>query len=130
MFKKMITTLTLTVALSALAHEGHDQAPGSLKSSHGGIVKAGHEINLEYIVTGQTIKLFPLSHDGKDILNNDVRMTATFKSPKGKPEVAVIDFKEGSYNTTVDFKGAYRVEMTVTTETKGKKDSFKFQVEK
>lgn len=130
MFKKMFTMLTLTLTLNAWAHEGHDQPPGSLKSNHGGIVKAGHQINLEYVVTGQTVKLFPLSHDGKDLSNNEVHITATFKSPKGKPETAVIDFKEGSYNTTVDFKGAYRVEMIVLTETKGKKDSFKFQVEK
>lgn len=130
MFKKIITTLALTTALSAFAHEGHEQPPGTLKSVHGGIVKAGHQINLEYIVSGQTVKLFPLSHDGKDISNHEVQITATFKSPKGKAEVAVIDFKDGSYNTSVDFKGAYRVEMTVLTETKGKKDSFKFQVEK
>lgn len=113
-----------------MAHEGHDQAPGALKASHGGTVLAGKEINLEYMTSANEVKLYPLTHDGKDLSPDKVKVSAVAKAPKGKPEALIVTTAEGAFATKVDFKNAYRVEVTVTTETNGKKDSFKFQVEK
>lgn len=130
MFKKIILAAVMMVTVNLFAHEGHDQVPGALKANHGGVVKAGHQINLEYVVSANTVKIFPVSHDGIDLLQNEVKISATVKAPKGKAEPAKLEFKDGSYVTTVDFKGAYRIEMVVTAEIKAKKDSFKFQIEK
>lgn len=130
MFKKIILSIVFMGALTSFAHEGHDQAPGTIKSNHGGVVKAGKEINLEYVVTGAEVKLFPASHDGKDLNSSDVQMTVTAKLPKGKAEVLKLENKNGSLVATVDFKSAYRVEMNVEANHQGKKSTFKFQVEK
>ena len=117
-------------SVNLFGHEGHDEAPGALKANHGGTVKAGKQINLEYVVAGTDVKIYPISHEGKELTQAEVKLLATAKSPKGKAEPTPLDFKDGSFLAKVDFKGAYRVEMNVVAEVKGKKDSFKFQIEK
>ncbi len=130
MFKKLLTVVLLLGSLTTFSHEGHDQAPGSLKANHGGTVKSGKQLNMEFVVSGNEVKLFPASHEGEDLLAADVKITATTKLPKGKVEPAKIDFKNGAFVTQVDFKNAYRIEMVVEAELKGKKSSFKLQIEK
>ncbi|MDG0817672.1 hypothetical protein [Bdellovibrio svalbardensis] len=126
----LLSLITVLLIQPAFAHEGHDQAPGTLKASHGGTVLAGKEINLEYMTSANEVKLYPITHEGKDLAADKVKISATAKAPKGKAEVLQIVPKDGSFVTQVDFKKAYRVEVIVTTESNGKKDSFKFQVEK
>ena len=128
---KVIAGLVLMVSTGSIvfAHEGHDDAPGSIKANHGGIVKSGKVINLEYVVLGNEVALYPLSHDGKDLNAAQVKLSATGKVPKGKAENLKIDTQNG-FKTAVDFKGAYRSEVVVTADNEGKKDTFKFQVEK
>lgn len=123
-------TVVLVTAFNTYAHEGHDEAPGSIKANHGGTVKSGKDINLEYVVSGTTVKLYPVTHEGKDLIASDVKLTATAKVPKGKAEPVKIEFKDGVFETTVDFKSAYRTEIIVTADNKGKISTFKFQVEK
>ncbi|MGZ3804313.1 MAG: hypothetical protein ACXVB4_08900 [Pseudobdellovibrionaceae bacterium] len=130
-----MTKLTLSLSAFllipfAFAHEGHDITPGMLKSLHGGSVLAGKEINLEYTISSNEVKLYPLSHEGKDLPSSQVKVSATAKTPKGKTEALKLEPKEGVLTTQVDFKDAYRVEVNVKTESNGKKDAFKFQVEK
>ena len=122
--------MVLLVSVGSFAHEGHDDAPGAIKANHGGTVKAGKEINLEYVVSGTDVKLFPVGHDGKDLTAAEVKLTVTAKLPKGKAEAVKTESKDGAFVAKVDFKAAYRVEMNVDAEVKGKKSSFKFQVEK
>ena len=128
--KKLILAILLLISVSLFAHEGHDDAPGAIKANHGGTVKAGKEINLEYVVSGSEVKLFPVSHEGKDLTAAEVKLTATAKPPKGKAEAVKVESKDGAYVAMVDFKGAYRTEMNVDTDVKGKKSTFKFQIEK
>lgn len=130
--KAVMTSVFLALSISSVsyAHEGHDNAPGALKASHGGVVKAGEQLNLEYVVSGTEVKLYAVSHDGKDIAPSSVKVSGTSKSPKAKEENLKLQLKDGAYVAAVDFKGAYRVEMKIVTELSGKKDSFKFQVEK
>lgn len=130
MFKRFFAALIFLSSLSVSAHEGHDIAPGALKSNHGGVVKAGKDINLEYVITGTEIKLYPVTHEGMDLATSEVKLTATLKSPKGKVETAKLETKEGVVTAKIDFKGAYRMEMKVNADVKGKKSSFSFQVEK
>ncbi len=129
-FKNILAIAGLLIATNVFAHEGHDLLPGNLKANHGGTVKAGKEINLEYVVAGSEVSLYPISHEGVDLSANDVKITATEKSPKGKKVDSKLEVKNGAYVANVDFKGAYRVEMNVTANNKGKVSTFKFQVEK
>lgn len=130
MFRGLILLIVTVLSTCAFAHEGHDGAPGALKSNHGGTVKAGKELNLEYLVSGSEVKLFPMSHDGKDLPTTEVIMTVNAKTPKGKSERINLEVKDGAFSAVIDFKGAYRIEMNVEAENKGKKSTFKFQVEK
>ncbi len=128
--KKIIFASVILVSLNLLAHAGHDDAPGAIKANHGGTVKAGKEINLEYVVSGTEVKLYPESHEGKDLTASDVKLVVTAKSPKGKAESVKVENKDGAFVAVVDFKGAYRTEVNVDADVKGKKSTFKFQVEK
>lgn len=127
---KLLTAVVLMGSLNLFAHEGHDHAPGALKALHGGTVVAGKEINLEYVVSGNEVKLFPATHEGKDIPATKAKLKVTTKLRKGKAEAIKLELKDGVYVAKVDFKGNYRIEMNVATETDDEKDSFKFQVEK
>ena len=130
MFKKVFMAAVILVSFAAFSHEGHDQAPGSIKANHGGTVKSGKQMNLEYVVSGTEVKLFPASHKGEDLAVENVKITATTKLPKTKPVPAKIEFKDGAFVTNVDFKNAYRVEMNVEADLNGNKSSFKLQIEK
>ncbi len=130
MFKKIIVSALLAGTINTYAHEGHDATPGSIKANHGGTVKSGKEINLEYVVSGTTVKLYPVTHEGIDLATADIKLTATAKLPKGKAEPVKIEIKDGVFQTTVDFKSAYRTELVVNADTKGKVSTFKFQIEK
>lgn len=130
MIKKIILSILIGASIPIFAHEGHDETPGSLKANHGGAVKAGKEINLEYVVSGTQVKLFPISHEGKDLSPNEVKLTATTKLPKGKAEVAKLEVQDGAFITDIDFKNAFRVELNVSASKAGKADSFKLQIEK
>ncbi|MEK6628230.1 MAG: hypothetical protein AABY53_06355 [Bdellovibrionota bacterium] len=132
MFKKIIVVALLLGSVNLFAHEGHDHnAPGTLKANHGGVVKAGKNINLEYVVSGEELKLIPAAHEGETLAVNEVKLTATAKLPKTKKQEPLkLDFKDGVYLTKIDFKGAYRAEIMVKADNKGKQSAFKFQVEK
>lgn len=129
-FKIVFSVISFLFMVNVFAHEGHDQTPGSLKANHGGTVKAGKVINLEYVIAGDEVTLYPVSHEGTDLPATEVKITATEKSPKGKAQESKLEIKNGAYVTHVDFKGAYRVEMNVNVDNKGKVSTFKFQVEK
>lgn len=130
MYKKLLATVLFLASISLFAHEGHEDAPGALKANHGGVVKAGKDINLEYKVSGDIVELHPVSHEGKDLPAAEIKITATGKLPKGKAKPLLIEVKNGVYTTKLDFKGAYRMEVLVTVENKGKLSTFKFQAEK
>ncbi|WP_374074640.1 hypothetical protein [Bdellovibrio bacteriovorus] len=128
--KNVLLALSTVLFLQpAFAHEGHE-TPGVIKALHGGTALSGKEINLEYMVSGTELKIYPVSHEGKDLPAAQVKVSATAKAPKGKAEALKLENKDGAFVTQVDFKNAYRLEVNVITESAGKKDTFKFQVEK
>lgn len=128
--KTLFMALVISMAASvSFAHEGHDDAPGSIKALHGGVVKPGKEMNLEVVSAGGQLKLFPISHVGTDISLSDVKLTATAQPPKGKAEPITLEEKDNSYYSKLDFKGSYRLSLEIKADYKGKKDTFKVQVE-
>ncbi len=129
MFKVAMVILSW-FSLSLFAHDGHDGTPGMLTANHGGKVEAGKDINLEYVVSGNEVKLFPASHEGKDLTAAEVQLVVSSKLPKGKAESVKLTSKDGAFVAVVDFKKAYRVEMSIEAIVNGKKSTFKIQIEK
>jgi len=129
--KKIIIALMATImSFTIFAHEGHGNAPGSFKSLHGGTVQAGKQLNLEVIVNGKEITIFPTSHEGKDVPLKDVKIEATAKPKKGKPySIQLTPGAGNGLTTTVDLKGANRLPVEFSVSNQGKVDKFIVQVE-
>lgn len=132
--QKFISKISLLVTLlaspAAWAHEGHDEAPGQLRSQHGGIVKPGKNVNLEMLAEGNKVTLYPLLHPGDKGSPEAIQLTATSQLPKGKAVELKLASKGGVHTTEIDFAQANRATLEVKATHLGKTDSFKFQVEK
>lgn len=115
---------------SAIAHEGHDQTPGSLAAPHGGIVQGTSNLYLELVTSKNDVKLYPLDHDSKPVPLGDVKIDAKMTVPrKGKPEKVSFMVHEDHYMATIDPKGAHRYQLDVEASYKGKKEKVKFNIE-
>nr|BFD67114.1 hypothetical protein HAGR004_21360 [Bdellovibrio sp. HAGR004] len=130
-----LTSLAAALVLSlfasaSLAHEGHDQVPGSLKAMHGGIPKAGKLMNMEMLAIENKVQLFPRAHEGETLDMTKLKISGTAKSPKGKSQPLKLTQAEKAFNTEVDFHGSHRVNLEIKAEYEGKTDTFKFLVEK
>ncbi len=112
-FTALLVGATL-MAGSAFAHEGHDDAPGSLKAKHGGIVKSLDDASVELLTTGKTLKLYPADHGGKAINPKTLNLTATTALPKGTPAPLALTPKADHWEATFDPKGAHRYTLTLT----------------
>ena len=132
--KSIVKSSTLAFALLlptlVLAHEGHDDAPGQVRSQNGGVVKAGSQLNMEMVTEGSKVSFYPIAHGGDKVSIADVKVTATAQSPKRKPVPLKLEAREAAYVGTVDLGSATRSSVEVKTNYKGKPDTFKFQVEK
>lgn len=129
-FLTIALSSVLLFGMNSLAHEGHDEIPGQIKAMHGGVVKAGKELNMEMLVTGDSVQFFPLAHSGEDLKIADVKLTGTAKTPKGKPQALTFTNDGKSFSTKVDLKGAYRADLNIKAQHSGKTNNFKFLVEK
>lgn len=128
--KKIITIIiTGLMSFSTFAHEGHNKTPGSFKALHGGTVQNGKEINLEIIINGSDLIVFPTSHESKDIAEKDVKVTALAKPKKGKAYPVILKNARGGYTATVDLQGANRLPIEITVLSHGKTDHFTVQIE-
>jgi hypothetical protein len=124
-----LITLASFSAFNCWAHEGHS-VPGVLPSTHGGTAIGGKDINIEYITNDKELLIYPLSHDGKDLSLEKVKISGTAKAPKGKNEILLFNSKDGVFMTQVDFQKNHRVEINIVTELNQRKSEFKFQMEK
>ncbi len=127
--RAVLVSVLMVLCSSVFAHEGHDDAPGSVKAFHGGVVKTGRGLNLEVISTAGELKVFPLAHGGGDIPLNEVKLVGTAQPPKGKALPIAFESKDGAFYSKIDFKGAYRLSVELKAEYKGKIDKIKVQVE-
>ena len=127
--KKILLSLIIILPTLCFSHEGHDKTPGSFKSLHGGIVQVGSEANLEVIVNGQEITIFPTSHEGQDIPAKNIKIEATAKPKKGKAYPIKLTTAKGGYTSSVDLKGANRLPIDIAVTSNGKIDHFIIQVE-
>lgn len=129
-FVTSIFTSLLLSSLPAIAHEGHGDLPGQLKSLHGGVVKAGKLMNMEMLVIGDTVQFFPQAHSGEDLKTADVQLQGSSKAPKKKADALSFASDGKSFTAKVDLKGSYRADLEIKAQYQGKTDSFKFLIEK
>lgn len=126
----IVILFCIVISPVLLSHEGHNDMPGTAKSLHGGVVQIGKEINLEIIISGNNITLYPTSHSSKDIPLNEVKIEAIAKPKKGKPYAVILNpAKKLGLKATVDLNGANRLPVEITTTHAGKTDRFLIQVE-
>lgn len=129
MIKRVLVLVMLITSTFVTAHEGHNQTPGTLKSLHGGLVLGGKQLNLETIISGNIVTIYPVSHEGTDVAVKKVTIKGTAKPKKGKPYPIVFTTNKDNFSTTVDLKGANRLPIELVVVVDGKSDSFKIQVE-
>jgi len=129
---KLIVTLAfvgLIFGQYSAAHEGHNHAPGIVQTPHGGSLKKGKLLNFELLVSGKEVKVFPLTNEMKPILPSSVQLQASYQIPKKTKEKAQYQTLADGFLLNVDSKGAYRYELELVAEYRGKKETFKFQIE-
>ncbi len=129
MKKIKVFMMAMLVSYGVFAHEGHDTAPGQLKAIHGGTVISGKEFNLEYVISGGEISIYPVSHGAKDLLLKDIKISGTAQTPKGKPTALSFTEKNGADVALLNFGDAYRLILSLSVEYKNKKNAFKIQAE-
>lgn len=122
-----------TLSPTASAHEGHGHDAGA-EAPHGGMVKDGKTMNLELVVKGNEIQLYPLKKDGTSISTNEIKATATAQPPKKTKEKIELKSNAEFYQGTYDAKGSYRYELKVEAQKADPKkgtvtETFTFQVE-
>jgi hypothetical protein len=127
--KQILLIILAFFSFNAFTHEGHNQTPGSVKSKHGGVVSLGKQVNLEILVNGTNVTLYPLTHESVDLKASDVKVSAIAKPRKGSSYPLVFKALKLGFSADVDLKGSNRVELDINIEQAGKLDKFKVQVE-
>lgn len=132
--KRILSVILISAfSLTTFAHEGHD-GPSGLQAPHGGVAKPGKQINLELVQEGSSIKLYPISHEGKALDTKTVTLKATAKIPKkgknaAQSKALTLKAESEGFSSEVDMKGSHRFELEVEAASGGKTDKFTFQVE-
>jgi hypothetical protein len=127
--KNLFMLFCLFISIHSFAHEGHNNAPGSYKSLHGGTVMGGKELNIEVIINGTELIIYPTSHESKDVAEKNVTISAIAKPKKGKSYPVKLAFSKNGYRATLDLQGANRLPVEITTLSNGKTDHFTVQIE-
>ncbi|MDH4466413.1 MAG: hypothetical protein QE271_00025 [Bacteriovoracaceae bacterium] len=130
--KKLLLILALTLNLAS-AHEGHDEAPGKIKSTKGGevLVPYGKNINIEVVKSTGILKIYPLAHKGEALDFDKIMVQATTRPSKKSQKSEKIGFKRmGEYfEAAIDLKGATHLVLEIEVSVDGKTDKFKTTVD-
>lgn len=126
-----ISALLLLITPNLFAHEGHDENPNAIKATHGGLILAGKVLNIEYIINGTEVKIYPLKHGGGGFQMDQLSASAKASPRKGKPYEVVTQKEQDHFKVAVDMKGSPRVQLDVqvNVDSSKKSDHFKLQIE-
>lgn len=129
----LIALLATQIPLSAFAHEGHDELPGSIQAPHGGVIQTTPEHYVELVTSASGVKIYLMTHEMKPVLPSDVTVQATMQLPKKKKEPAPIAAAGEAFEIKANSRGAHRyqlnLEITPKKNPRAKKESVTFQVE-
>lgn len=90
-----MSVLSLAMASSLLAHEGHKEA--SLKSMHGGIVKKTTNTFIEVVQLEGEVQIYVRDHDNNAVDGGKLTLTGEFKDSKKKIEALNVKYENGKY---------------------------------
>jgi hypothetical protein len=129
--KKYIVIALLALGPIALAHEGA-HGPAQKVAPHGGVLRDSTSLMLELVKEGDTVKVYPLTHEGKPIdakaIEVDSKKTSLTDAKK-KP-VAYTLVPEGNALLVKFEKGAsHRYAFNLVTSFEGKENKANWQIE-
>lgn len=129
-FNQLVFTLAVMIASPILAHEGHADAPGSVVPPHGGKIQATSELYLEFVKSGDVVKIFPMSHDLKPVPTSEITLSIQLELPRQKVKQPVSpETQSDSWSAKIDAKGAHRFTLIVASKRKNKSETVKFTAE-
>lgn len=129
--KKILLLTIFAFATIATAHEGA-HGPEQKMAPHGGIIRDGASLMFELVKSGDNIKIYPLTHDGKSIeaklVEVDTKKTS-LTDAKNKPvnhtltpagDAFVVKFEKGQ---------SHRYSLNLVARFEGKENKGKWQIE-
>lgn len=135
-----ITLLTLALisvfSFSVNAHEGHNHGPGQVQPTKGGVVLKAKKFFLEVVGTNSLVMFYPLkkTNPKSQVLSaiplNEVKLSATFKLPRGhKKESIKLSAHGDHFMGSIDAKKSHRYEVVVDIVYAGEVEQLTFQIE-
>lgn len=133
LFCLSVFTLTLAAAFSTptLAHEG-THGPEQKRAPHGGILRDGPTLMLELIKENNLITIYPLSHEGKSINPQKLKLVkdkTSLKDSKGKVLPLEITQNDTAFLATLKSKESHRYALELTVDYEGKTNKASWQIE-
>lgn len=129
--RKLIVLLTLALSFTAVAHEG-PHGPEQKVAPHGGILRDSASLMFELVKSGDSIKIYPLTHEGKAIdaklIEVDTKKTVLTDAKKKtvqhnlipEGDALVVKFEKGS---------SYRYSLNLIARFEGKENKASWQIE-
>lgn len=133
--KKIFTALILLPSLlfsfASFAHEGA-HGPEQKVAPHGGILRDGTSLMFELVKSGDNIKIYPLTHEGKviDVKLIEVDSKKTTLTDAKKKTIKYNLIPEGDA-LIVKFEkgGSYRYSLNLIARFEGKENKASWQIE-
>ena len=129
--KKIVTLLTLALCLNVSAHDG-PHGPEQKVAPHGGVLRDSASLMFELVKSGDSIKIYPLTHEGKPIdaklVEVDTKKTNLTDAKKKtvqhtlvpEGDALVVSFEKGS---------SYRYSLNLNARFAGKENKASWQIE-
>jgi len=129
--KKIIIFVTIAFNLGAFAHEGA-HGPEQKMAPHGGVLRDSASLMFELVKSGESIKIYPLTHEGKAIdaklVEVDTKKTSLTDAKKKtvqhtltpEGDAFLVKFEKGS---------SYRYSLSLSARYEGKENKATWQIE-
>jgi hypothetical protein len=129
--KRYLVIALLALGSSAFAHEGA-HGPEQKVAPHGGVMRDSASLMLELVKDGNTVKIYPLTHDGKPIdakaIEIDSKKTSLTDAKKKVVPYTLVP--EGNALLVKFEKGAsHRYAFNLVTNFEGKENKASWQIE-
>lgn len=129
--KKLLFITTLAFSLSLFAHEGA-HGPEQKVAPHGGILRDSASLMFELVKSGETIKIYPLTHEGKAIELKLVELDtkkSTLTDAKKKPVPFTLVPENDMFLVKFEKGSSYRYLLNLNARYKGKENKANWQIE-
>ncbi|MCC6276520.1 MAG: hypothetical protein IT289_01245 [Oligoflexia bacterium] len=129
--KRIAILIALFWGLTGLAHEGA-HGPEQKMAPHGGILRDGVTLMLELVKDGSTVKVFPLTHEGKPLNLKSVEINLK-KSKLADAKKRSVPFKiipqSDAFEVSFDKGPSHRYSLDLVAHFNGKENKASWQIE-